>query len=168
MEKNTQDFRLSSPAFADSQIVSKRFTCQGAEVSPELVWENPPQGTKSFFLQMVDLDIPLAWLHRIKLTHWLVYNIPVDCTRLAEDLPKEPSLADGLLQGVNSMRRTGYMGPCPPFGTHRYVFTISALDRLLNLDPRQAGPKQLKNAVKGHILAQANLTGLYARNSGKE
>ena len=168
MEGNLQKFKLSSPAFADSQIVSKRFTCQGAEVSPELVWENPPQGTKSFFLHMVDLDIPLAWLHRIKLTHWLVYNIPAAYTRLPEALPKESSLTDGLLQGVNSMRRTGYMGPCPPFGTHRYVFTLYALDNLLDLNPRQAGPAQLKNAVKDHILAQASLTGLYTRNSGKE
>ena len=97
------------------------------------------------------------------LTHWVVYNIPADRSELPEDLPHVKDIGNGIRQGRNGMWRTGYMGPCPPWGEHRYLFRLYALDTLL--DAKVGNKRGLMKASKGHILAQSELTGIYSKKS---
>lgn len=148
---------LSSSAFQNNGRIPQLYTCQGTEISPPLQWKHAPKTTKSFALLMDDLDTPLGVL-----THWVLYNIPSDKDHLPEALPHDVDLADASAQGRNSMRRTGYMGPCPPWGVHRYVFSLYALDTVLQSTPKM-NKKKLLQAMQGHVLEQTQLTGLYSK-----
>ncbi len=148
---------LSSSAFGSGQAIPKKYTCQDADVSPPLAWSNAPQGTRSFALIMDDPDAPLVtWVH------WVVWNIPATARSLKEAVPQGSDLPDGTKQGRNSGRRAGYSGPCPPTGSHRYFFKLYALDTTLSL-AADSGKDQLLEAMKGHILAQAELMGTYKK-----
>ncbi|MBN2353792.1 MAG: YbhB/YbcL family Raf kinase inhibitor-like protein [Spirochaetales bacterium] len=156
---------LSSIAFASNHPIPARFTADGADVSPPLSWTDPPAGTKSFALIVDDPDAPgKAWVH------WVIYDIPAGTRELKENVPTQARPFDsaqggpspGMSQGINDFRRTGYGGPSPPSGTHRYVFTLYALDAALGLPPG-AAKQQLLAAMKGHVLAEAKLTGAYRR-----
>jgi Raf kinase inhibitor-like YbhB/YbcL family protein len=152
---------LSSPAFKSNAPIPARHSCAGADVSPELKWSQPPPGTSSFALVMDDPDAPVGtWVH------WVVYNIPAACQGLPESLAKEETLKDGTRQGlcygVKDFSRVGYWGPCPPSGTHHYVFKLFALDQVLNLKPRST-VFGLQKAMEGHVLAKAELVGTFAR-----
>ncbi len=143
--------KLSSPAFEHGQPIPSRYTADGEDINPPLVIEGIPPGTKSLVLIMDDPDAPIGlWVH------WVVFNIPPDTTRIEEG--EEPPGTPGL----NSWRRTGYGGPAPPSGTHRYFFRVYALDTVLDL-PEGAGKRQVEHAMEGHILAMGELMGTYSR-----
>jgi len=146
-----------SPAFAAGGMIPRKHTCDGEDVSPEISWSGVPAGTRSFALICDDPDAPSGtWVH------WVVFNLPAAVSRLPEALPAEPALPSGGRQGKNDFRRIGYGGPCPPSGTHRYVFKVYALDRLLDLEPG-ATKAQVEAAMKGHVLAEGSLMGRYRR-----
>jgi hypothetical protein len=154
----TSDMTLTSPAFADEGTIPQTYTCDGEDISPELQWQDPPEGTESFALVVEDPDAPArTWIH------WVVYNIPADQRSFDESVPAETELPGGALQGQNSWPRTGYGGPCPPRGTHRYFFTLYALDTTLDLEPAAADKAALLEAMEGHVLAQTSLMGRYER-----
>ena len=151
-------FTISSSAFSSGGSISTKFTCDGPDVSPQLAWTEPPAGTKSFALLADDPDAPVGnW------NHWTVWNLPATLRGLPEAVSKDARLADGGEQGRNDFGKTGYNGPCPPPGKpHRYYFKLFALDTKLDL---KAGSrkKELDNAMKGHILGQAEWMGTYGR-----
>jgi len=149
---------ISSPSFANGGDIAKKFTCDSADVSPQLTWTDPPAGTKTFALLADDPDAPVGnW------NHWTAWNLPGNLRGLPEGVVKEAHLADGTEQGRNDFRKTGYNGPCPPPGKpHRYYFKLFALDGKLDLKPG-AGKKELEAAMKGHILAQSEWMGRYGR-----
>ena len=150
-------FRIYSPDFQEGSSIPSKFTCDGSDISPTLQWEDPPINTKSFTLIIHDPDAPAGdW------THWVVYNIPSDKQYLVESFPSEINLPDGMRQGRNSWHQTKYGGPCPPSGTHRYFFTLYALDTFLELEGG-ADRQEVLAAIQSHILAQAQMIGTYCR-----
>jgi Raf kinase inhibitor-like YbhB/YbcL family protein len=151
--------KLISPSFQHQQPIPAKHTCEGADASPALEWEGAPAGTKSFALICDDPDAPgRTWVH------WVIYNIPAGTTGLPEGAAKSDTVAGGARQGVNDFGKVGYGGPCPPrgHGKHRYFFKLYALKSELDLKPR-ATKAQLEAAMKGQILAQAELVGTYER-----
>jgi len=153
-------FELSSSAFEDGGPIPSRFTCDGDNVSPPIEWKNLPQGTVSLALIMDDPDaLPVAgkvW------DHWILYNVPMRATSLAEGLPAEKDLPGGAHNGRGSSA-VGYQGPCPPPGReHTYVFKGYAVDTIIDL-PGGATKGQLLGALEGHVLAVAEMTGTYGR-----
>lgn len=151
-------FKLESPAFKQGEMIPRTYTCQGKDISPPLTWLNIPKGTKSLALICDDPDAPLmTWVH------WLIYGIPSEKRELSEDIPKKKILEGGGKQGKSGFGRIGYSGPCPPAGRpHRYYFRLYALDTELEIKPGIKKKKLLK-AMEGHVLAQAELMGKYAR-----
>lgn len=151
-------FELTGSVFKEGELIPNKYTCEGSDLSPPLRWNNPPAGTRGFVLIVDDPDAPVGtWVH------WVLYNIPIDVRGLAEGLPALETLPNDALQGLNDFKRIGYGGPCPPPGPpHRYVFTLYALDRDLNLKPR-ATKAQVLDAMKGHVLGEAHLTGRFGR-----
>jgi Raf kinase inhibitor-like YbhB/YbcL family protein len=148
---------LKSSAFSEGQMIPGEYTCDGKNISPPLAWSGAPEGTKSFVLISDDPDAPVGtWVH------WVIYSLPPTLTELQEKVPSTSKFPDGTLQGKNDFGRTGYGGPCPPGGTHRYFFKLYALDQALALGPG-ATKGQLESAMKGHILADARLMGTYRR-----
>jgi Raf kinase inhibitor-like YbhB/YbcL family protein len=148
---------LTSPGIRNGEV-QKKFTCDGADVSPELSWSAPPAGTKSFALLVIDPDAPVG-----EFVHWVLYDLPAEKRGLPEGVPKEKELADGSRQGKNDFDNFGYGGPCPPgHSAHRYIFSLYALDTKLSL-PAGATRMQVEQALKGHILARGELTGRYHR-----
>ena len=148
---------LKSPAFSEGQAIPSKYTCDGKDVSPPIAWSETPPGTKSFALIADDPDAPMGtWVH------WVIYNLPPTTRKLPEEFPTDGRLPDGTIQGKTDFGRTGYGGPCPPSGTHRYFFRLFALDTVLSL-PSASTAKQLKAAMQGHILAEAQLMGSYRR-----
>jgi Raf kinase inhibitor-like YbhB/YbcL family protein len=149
---------LNSSAFKDSEFIPKKYTCQGEDVSVPLEWRDVPAHTESFALICDDPDAPAkTWVH------WVVYDIPPEKTSLEEGIAKEEILTDGSKQGLTDFGDIGYGGPCPPPGkAHRYVFKLYCLDSMLNLKPGLT-KQELLEAISGHIIQQAQLTGLYRR-----
>ncbi|HET6490354.1 MAG TPA: YbhB/YbcL family Raf kinase inhibitor-like protein [Syntrophales bacterium] len=148
---------IKSSAFGSGEMIAAKFTCDGADFSPPLEWAGSPAGTKSFALVCDDPDAPMGtWVH------WVIYDIPPTATMLAEGITREKDLPGGGTQGVNDFRKIGYGGPCPPGGTHRYFFKLYALDTMLGLKPGITKDQLLK-AMRGHILAEAQLMGTYRR-----
>jgi Raf kinase inhibitor-like YbhB/YbcL family protein len=148
---------LTSTAYGEGEEVPVRYTCYGEDISPPLAWTGVPEGTVTFLLVFDDPDAPGGtW------DHWIRFDIPATTTSLDEEQPAGDELADGSRHGANSWGRTDYGGPCPPSGTHRYVFKLFALDTALGLPPG-AGKADLLEAIEGHVLGEAELLGTYAR-----
>lgn len=149
---------LKSSSFQNGADIPRKHTCDGSDVSPLLSWENAPAGTQALALITDDPDAPGGtWVH------WVIYDLPANVQKLAEGIATTETLANGARQGVNDFRKVGYGGPCPPPGpAHRYFFKLYALDAPTNLKPR-ATKQQLLNAIKGHILGEAQLMGRYKR-----
>lgn len=143
-------FTLRSEDFEEGGIIPSKFTCDGEDVSPQLSWENAPKGTKSFALSVVDPDAPGGTF-----VHWLVYDIPSNVREV-----ERGRLPEGAKQIENDFGERGYRGPCPPSGTHRYVFTLYALD-VEHLE--DVNRDNFFGVVKVHAIGEAKLTGLYAR-----
>jgi Raf kinase inhibitor-like YbhB/YbcL family protein len=150
--------QLTSTAFSPGELIPKKFTCDGPDVSPQLGWNGPPARTESFALIADDPDAPVGtWVH------WVLYDLPANARELAEAVAKQEQLPNGARQGRNDFGKTGYGGPCPPPGKpHRYFFKLYALDAKPNLKAG-ATKADLERAMKGHILGQAELMGRYGR-----
>ncbi len=151
------EIKVTSPAFAEGQMIPATYTADGRNISPPLEWSPAGEGTKSIALINDDPDAPMGtWVH------WVLYNMAPDTTSLQENVPPDETLANGAMQGTTDFGRIGYGGPAPPSGTHRYYFKVYALDMKLDL-PTRATKGQLESVMAGHILAYGQLLGLYAR-----
>jgi len=152
---------LTSPAFKHHGSIPRRHTCDGEDVSPALSWTGAPEGTKSFALVVDDPDAPDPAAPKVVWVHWVLYNLPAGTTSLGEALTAK-SLPKVTLEGLNDWKQTGWRGPCPPIGRHRYFHKLYALDVVLP-DLRRPDKAALEKAMKGHVLAQAELIGTYQR-----
>ncbi len=149
---------IFSPAFGQDEKIPTKHTCEGQDTSPQLTWDDVPSKAESLALIVDDPDAPGGVF-----THWVIFNIPPDSNGLPEAMPLTPRLADGSVQCGNDFCRIGYGGPCPPPGKpHGYRFSLYALDKQLELNAGSS-KNQVLNAIKNHILAQAQLTGIYQR-----
>ncbi|MCD6424505.1 MAG: YbhB/YbcL family Raf kinase inhibitor-like protein [Anaerolineales bacterium] len=149
-EPTMVEMTLTSPAFAQDEAIPLQFSCDGDDLSPELAWAGVPEGAASLVLIMDDPDAPVGtW------DHWLLFDMPPDLEGLAQG-------STAGTEGNNSWNRTGYGGPCPPGGTHRYFFKLYALDTTLDL-PAGTAKGALEAALEGHILGQTELMGTYTR-----
>lgn len=155
LEVTAMVFQLTSPEFSHKSAIPAKFTCKGKNVSPELLWTDPPKGTASYGLILDDPDAPSGtWVH------WVMYNIPEKVRELPEAVPSKMEINNLGVGGMNSWSQYGYGGPCPPIGTHRYFFRLYALDKVLDL--KAGGTKaDLIKAMQGHILAVTELMGTF-------
>jgi Raf kinase inhibitor-like YbhB/YbcL family protein len=152
---------LTSSAFDAGKEIPAKFTCEGKDASPALLWSGVPEGAKSLALIVDDPDAPDPAAPRMRWVHWVLYNLPSEDGALAEAVSAD-SLPAGTRQGKNDWKRTGYGGPCPPIGRHRYFFRLYALDRVLDpLD--EPDRKTLEKAMEGHVIATAELVGTYRK-----
>lgn len=149
---------LRSPIIGEGGRIPSRYTCDGENVSPPLQWGAVPPEAASLALIVDDPDAPAkVWVH------WVLYDVPPDAAGLDEGVPGQDTLANGAVHGRNDFDALGYGGPCPPRGTHRYRFTLYALDTKLNLPPG-ASKAEVLAAMDTHILAEERLTALYERS----
>jgi Raf kinase inhibitor-like YbhB/YbcL family protein len=149
---------LSSSAFHEGKPIPERYTGDGKDISPPLQWTDPPVGTKCFALIADDPDAPRGtWVH------WVLFNLPPETRSLVEGVPKKETLANGAQHGTTDFGGVGYGGPAPPKGKpHRYFFKLYALDDVLKL-PAGATKADVETAMKGHVLAEAQVMGTYQR-----
>jgi len=149
---------IKSSAFENKGYIPDRYTCDAQGFSPLLSWKDAPPKTKSFVLVCDDPDAPFkTWVH------WVAFNIPSDLKELKENISPEELTALGVIEGLNDFGTVGYKGPCPPKGkAHRYFFSLYALDTVLTL-PKGATKSEVIEVMKGHILAEAKITGLYQK-----
>jgi len=152
---------LSSPAFSAGGDIPSSYTCDGADISPALKFSGLPAATESLVLIVDDPDAPDPKAPRMTWVHWVLYNIPPSITGLPENVGRA-QLPSGTLEGVNDWQRTGYGGPCPPIGRHRYFFKLYALDTVLP-DLGQPTKAQLEKAMHDHVIAKAEFIGGYQR-----
>jgi len=152
---------ITSAAFAPDGPIPSRYTCEGQDASPPLEWRGAPAGTRSFALVVDDPDAPDPAAPRMTWVHWVLYNIDPAAVGLPEAV-EASALPAGTREGVNDWGRTGYGGPCPPVGRHRYFHKLYALDTVLE-DLRQPSKAALEKAMRGHILAQSTLIGTYQK-----
>ncbi len=155
-------FQLSSTAFRPNENIPQQFTCDGADVSPALEWDQAPDKAASFTLICDDPDAPAGtWVH------WVLFDLPGETRSLPQGVPPDKELASGARQGLNDFRKIGYGGPCPPPGPpHRYFFRLYALDKKLGL-PAGSRRNEVERALKGHVMAEAELVGRYQRAARK-
>jgi len=144
--------RVTSSAFAFESTIPRRFSCEGENINPPLSVQGIPAAAKSLTLTVSDPDAPTQ-----NFTHWLVWNIPPQTDQI-----NPGNLPHGAVTGTNDSGQNGYLGPCPPSGTHRYYFKFAALDSLLNLPVSSTRP-DLEKAMAGHIIDQGELIGTYTR-----
>ena len=154
-------FAIASTAFPPDGPIPARHTCEGDDRSPPLAWSGAPAGTKSFALIVDDPDAPDPAAPRMTWVHWVLYDIPATAAALAEGVAPS-ALPSGTREGVNDWGRTGYGGPCPPIGRHRYFHKLYALDAVLG-DLGRPKKAALEMAMQGHVLAQAVLMGTYQK-----
>jgi Raf kinase inhibitor-like YbhB/YbcL family protein len=161
-KENAVSLQLMSPTFAAKAAIPARHTCDGAETSPPLRWSGVPAGTRSLALVVDDPDAPDPAAPQRTWVHWVLYDLPPTADGLAEGVAAA-GLPAGTREGSNDWRRTGYGGPCPPVGRHRYFFKLYALDIVLP-DLQRPDKASLAKAMAGHVLAQAQLAGTYQRS----
>jgi Raf kinase inhibitor-like YbhB/YbcL family protein len=160
--EGSMPFTLTSKAFAHNAAVPRRHTCQGEDLSVPLSWAGAPTAAKSLVLIVDDPDAPDPKAPKMTWVHWVLYNIPASATGLKEAV-KSGELPAGTREGLNDWKRTGYGGPCPPIGRHRYFHKLYALDTVL---PAMENPTKadLEQAMKGHILDKTELVGTYQKS----
>lgn len=158
-KEEVMELKITSTAFSAGEDIPSKYTCDGDNISPPLSWENIPEAAKSLALIVEDPDAPGGVF-----THWVLYDLPANIQNLPEAVPTDERLSDfgGAKQGITDFGKTGYGGPCPPSGKHRYYFRLYAIDKTLGL-PAGAKKQEVLDAMKGHILAQGELMGTYAR-----
>lgn len=161
-EKEVCAMELTSPDLKNKGEIPAKYTCDGRDTSPALVWSDAPQGTRSFALIVDDPDAPDPANPKMTWVHWVLYNIPATAGSLPEGV-QEKDLPKGTLQGLNDWKKTGYGGPCPPVGKHRYFHKLYALDVMLP-DLKRPTKAALEKAMEGHVLSKVELVGLYQRN----
>jgi Raf kinase inhibitor-like YbhB/YbcL family protein len=157
--------KLVSSAFEHGASIPKRCTCEGEDLSPPLAWSGVPAGARSLVLIVDDPDAPDPAAPKMTWVHWVLYNLPAGTTHLDQGIAS-PGLPAGTLQGKNDWKRTGYGGPCPPIGRHRYFHKLYALDAVLP-DLKQPTKDQLLKAMAGHVLAQGELIGTYQKGTAR-
>ncbi len=151
---------IFSEAFAPDERIPAKYTCEGADISPPLAWRDVPEGTRALALIVDDPDAPDPAAPRMTWVHWVVANIPPQAKGLAEGASMK-AMPQGAVEGINDWHRQGYGGPCPPIGAHRYFFRLYALDAPLPHEPLTK--PALLEAMKGHVLAKAELVGIYEK-----
>jgi Raf kinase inhibitor-like YbhB/YbcL family protein len=153
---------LISNAFSDGDGIPAKYTCQGADISPQLTWQGVPDNARSLVLIVDDPDAPDPKAPKMTWVHWLLYNLPAETSELPEAI-NPVDLPQGTGEGINDWKRTGYGGPCPPIGCHHYYYKLYALDTLLEGlgNPTKS---QLEQAMAGHVLEEAVLMGTYIKS----
>jgi Raf kinase inhibitor-like YbhB/YbcL family protein len=151
---------LRSSAYPEGGTIPARSTCDGENISPALSWEDAPTGTKAFALILHDPDAPRAG----GFTHWVVYDVDSRTSQIKENTPRQAKVAGLGMQGRNDSGRIGYMGPCPPSGTQRYIMRLFALDSKIDLKPG-ALHEQVEASMRGHVVEEATLTATYTREA---
>ena len=159
--KRDMAFTLKSSAFTNGGDIPTKYTCDGEDTSPPLVWENIPANTQSLALVIDDPDAPDPSAPKMTWVHWVLYNIPPTTSSLPAHTTST-NLPAGTKEGLNDWNRKGYGGPCPPVGRHRYFHKLYALDTILD-DLHTPSKAKLETAMKGHILAQSELIGTYKK-----
>jgi Raf kinase inhibitor-like YbhB/YbcL family protein len=149
--------RLTSPVFKHDGEIPSKYTCDGDDVSPPIEWSDIPSDARTLALICDDPDAP-----KKDFSHWVLFNIPPKAAALPEHVAARQELPDGSRQGTNDFGKVGYGGPCPPSGTHRYRFTLYAIDTELRV-PQASARNDVEAAMKGHVLETAQLTGAYTR-----
>ncbi len=156
-ERSQKNMKITSQSFKEGELMPEKYTCDGANISPQLTFSDIPANTKSLAIISDDPDAPAGdWVH------WVIYNIPPTINELKENFPRDKELKDGTKQGKNDFGKIGYDGPCPPGGIHRYYFKLYALDIVLEKDYGLT-KKELLKAMEGHIIAETSLMGKYKR-----
>jgi len=162
-DKKMTHLTLTSAAFVNGGAIPSLHTCEGKDASPPLAWSGIPSNTKSLALIVDDPDAPDPAAPKMIYVHWVLYNLPPTATQLPQAVaPRD--LPPGTLEGANDWKRTGYGGPCPPIGRHRYFHKLYALDTILP-DLGKPTKAALEKAMQGHIIEKAELMGLYQRQS---
>jgi len=151
---------LKSPAISEDRNIPVRYTCQGDNLSPPLVWSGIPPETRSLVLIVDDPDAPDPKAPKMTWVHWVLYNLPPDSDGLPEAVAELPP---GTGEGLNDWHKTGYGGPCPPIGNHRYYHKLYALDTVLD-DLERPTKADIEAAMAGHILDRAELMGTYRKH----
>lgn len=151
--------RLLSSAFGLHADLPQKYTCEGDDLSPPLTWSDAPAGTKSFALIVDDPDAPDPAAPKRVWVHWVMYDIPAETSSLPEGVKEAPK---GARDGLNDWSKTGYGGPCPPIGKHRYFHKLFALDTVLG-DKGKLTKQELEQAMVGHVLARSELVGMYQK-----
>lgn len=152
---------ITSPAFHPDGPIPTKYTCEGEDASPPLAWQGAPPGARSLVLIVDDPDAPDPAAPRMTWVHWVLYNLPPSSTGLPEAVPPS-ALPAGTGQGVTDFKRTGWGGPCPPIGRHRYFFKLYALGITLPLTGHPT-KKDIEKAMAGHVLGEAQLVGTYEK-----
>lgn len=152
---------IASRAFEDGGSIAAKYTCEGQDISPPLQWDGIPDGTRSLVLIVDDPDAPDPAAPKMTYVHWVLYNLPYDVAELPEGTTSS-DLPAGTLEGLNDWQRTGYGGPCPPIGRHRYFHKLYALDVVLE-ELKEPTKDRLLTAMEGHILEQAQIVGTYQK-----
>lgn len=152
---------LTSEAFENNSDIPAFYTCDGRDISPPLAWGDLPDAAKSLTLIVDDPDAPDPKAPKMTWVHWVLYNLPPNVNNLRQGISAD-NLPDGALEGLNDWHRTGYGGPCPPIGKHRYFFKLYALDIILP-DLEIPSKAALEKAMTGHIIAESELVGTYKR-----
>lgn len=148
---------IRSSVFKREEMIPGKYTCDGEDISPPLKWSGVPDDAESLALIADDPDAPgKTWVH------WVLFNLPPETDALPGHMPTDPTLKNGAVQGITDFGRSGYGGPCPPGGVHRYYFKLYALDTTLDLTPK-ARKSDVVKAMEGHILAEGQLMGKYSR-----
>lgn len=153
------EMKIESSVFKHGEMIPRKYTCEGENISPPLSWSHPPEGTRTLALIINDPDAPSG-----DFVHCILYDIPSNITHLQEGISTTINLPEGAIFGTNGASRTGYMGPCPPSGTHRYYFRLYAINKVLQLDAG-ANKRELLEAMKDHIIAQGELMGKYKKTN---
>ncbi len=157
MDGNIMKLEVKSAAFEEGSSIPRKYTCDGPDLSPQLSWSQPPEGTKSMVLICDDPDAPMGtWVH------WVLYGLSPDTLEISENIPDGKEVLGGARHGVNDFRKYGYGGPCPPGGTHRYFFKLYAVDTEVGLNAG-ATKDEVLGAINGHVLAEGQLMGRYSR-----
>jgi Raf kinase inhibitor-like YbhB/YbcL family protein len=159
--EETMSLSIESPAFSYGGAIPARYTCKGEDISPALTWSGVPEGARSLVLIVDDPDAPDPKAPRMTWVHWVLYNIPPDATSLPEDVLPD-RLPAGTKEGINDWKRTGYGGPCPPIGRHRYFHKLYALDLVLE-DVKTPTKARIEAAMRGHVIAQSELVGTFEK-----
>ncbi len=158
MAEGQYSMKLMSSAFKNGDTLPILYTCDGTNINPPLEWSNVPQETKSFVLIMEDPDAPATkpepWVH------WIIFNIPVSINKIEEN--SDSAKLEGAKHGFTNSGKTKYHGACPPDAKHRYIFTLYAVDRMINL-PEGASKNEIMKAMSGHIVEKAELMATYER-----
>jgi Raf kinase inhibitor-like YbhB/YbcL family protein len=154
---------LTSPAFSPGGEIPSLYTCEGKDISPPLVWSGVPAGAKSLVLIVDDPDAPDPRAPKMTWVHWVLYDLPPTSSGLGEDV-RPADLPRGTREGINDWKRTGYGGPCPPIGRHRYFHKLHAVDVVLG-DLGRPTKAKLEEALRGHVLEKAELLGTYEKKT---